>query len=77
MIRDSMDQYATARGLETAWCCQMGTHIFLKDLKISELKHQDIGQMQMDVNYYDRKVKLDDKIIQLELFYAKIKSNPL
>lgn len=29
----------------------------LFDLKIGELKHQDIGQMQMYVNYYDRKVK--------------------
>jgi len=27
------------------------------DLKIGELKHQDIGQMQMYVNYFDRKVK--------------------
>ena len=27
----------------------------LFDLKIGELKHQDIGQMQMYVNYYDRK----------------------
>jgi predicted nuclease of restriction endonuclease-like (RecB) superfamily len=30
----------------------------LIDLKIGELHHQDIGQMQMYVNYYDRKVKL-------------------
>lgn len=30
----------------------------LVDLKIGELKHQDIGQMQMYVNYYDRKIKL-------------------
>ncbi|MFC6269112.1 PDDEXK nuclease domain-containing protein [Frigoriflavimonas asaccharolytica] len=30
----------------------------LIDLKIGELKHQDIGQMQMYVNYYDREVKL-------------------
>ena len=29
MIRDSMDQYATARGLENAWGCQMGTHIII------------------------------------------------
>ncbi len=28
------------------------------DLKIGKLNHQDIGQMQMYVNYYDRKVKL-------------------
>lgn len=30
----------------------------LFDLKIGELKHQDIGQMQMYVNYYDRKIKI-------------------
>ena len=33
----------------------------LIDLKIGKLKHQDIGQMQMYVNYYDRNVKLDDE----------------
>lgn len=33
----------------------------LIDLKIGKLKHQDIGQMQMYVNYYDRKVKLFDE----------------
>lgn len=33
----------------------------LIDLKIGELKHQDIGQMQMYVNYYDREVRLDDE----------------
>ena len=32
----------------------------LFDLKIGELKHQDIGQMQMYVHYYDRKVKLPE-----------------
>jgi len=30
----------------------------LLDLKIGRLAHQDIGQMQMYVNYYDRKIKL-------------------
>jgi len=33
----------------------------LIDLKIGELKHQDIGQMQMYVNYYDRKIKSEDE----------------
>jgi predicted nuclease of restriction endonuclease-like (RecB) superfamily len=33
----------------------------LVDLKIGELKHQDIGQMQMYVNYYDREIKLEDE----------------
>jgi predicted nuclease of restriction endonuclease-like (RecB) superfamily len=31
------------------------------DLKIGDLKHQDLGQMQMYVNYYDRYVKLPDE----------------
>jgi|AntDeeMinimDraft_5_1070356.scaffolds.fasta_scaffold00287_19 predicted nuclease of restriction endonuclease-like (RecB) superfamily len=33
----------------------------LIDLKIGELKHQDIGQMQMYVNYYDREIRIDDE----------------
>ena len=31
------------------------------DLKTGELTHQDIGQMQMYVNYYDRMVKLPEE----------------
>ena len=31
------------------------------DLKRGKLKHQDLGQMQMYVNYYDRFVKLEDE----------------
>lgn len=33
----------------------------LFDLKIGELKHQDIGQMQMYVHYYDREIKLPEE----------------
>lgn len=33
----------------------------LIDLKRGKLKHQDIGQMQMYVNYYDRTVKLEEE----------------
>lgn len=33
----------------------------LIDLKVGKLKHQDIGQMQMYVNYYDRYEKTDDE----------------
>jgi predicted nuclease of restriction endonuclease-like (RecB) superfamily len=33
----------------------------LIDLKIGKLKAHDIGQMQMYVNYYDRKIKLPDE----------------
>lgn len=31
----------------------------LIDLKVDELTHQDLGQMQMYVNYYDRYIKTD------------------
>ena len=31
------------------------------DLKIGKITHQDIGQMQMYVNYYDREIKSDDE----------------
>jgi len=33
----------------------------LIDLKIGELRHQDLGQMQMYVNYYDREMRLEDE----------------
>ena len=33
----------------------------LLDLKIGRLVHQDVGQMQMYVNYYDRKIKLPNE----------------
>jgi predicted nuclease of restriction endonuclease-like (RecB) superfamily len=32
----------------------------LIDLKIGKLKHQDLGQMQMYVNFFDREIKLED-----------------
>lgn len=33
----------------------------LIELKIGKLTHQDIGQMQMYVNYYDRRIKLPEE----------------
>ena len=33
----------------------------LIDLKIGDIKHQDLGQMSMYVNYYDREVKTEDE----------------
>jgi predicted nuclease of restriction endonuclease-like (RecB) superfamily len=46
----------------------------LIDLKIGELKHQDIGQMQMYVNYYDRKVKLSDENKTIGIILCQNKS---
>ncbi len=49
----------------------------LLDLKIGKLKHQDIGQMQMYVNYYDRKVKLDDENDTIGILLCKDKKKSL
>lgn len=47
----------------------------LFDLKIGELKHQDIGQMQMYVNYYDRKVKMEDENPTIGILLCRKKNN--
>lgn len=47
----------------------------LFDLKIGELKHQDIGQMQMYVHYYDRKVKLPHENPTIGIILCKDKNN--
>ena len=47
----------------------------LFDLKIGKLKHQDIGQMQMYVNYYDRKVKLEDENPTIGILLCKNKND--
>ena len=47
----------------------------LFDLKIGELKHQDIGQMQMYVHYYDRKVKLPDENPTIGIILCGDKNN--
>ena len=49
----------------------------LIDLKIGELKHQDIGQMQMYVNYYDRKVKLSDENPTIGIILCKDKKQSI
>lgn len=43
----------------------------LIDLKIGRLAHQDIGQMQMYVNYYDRKVKLIEENSTIGIILCK------
>jgi len=46
----------------------------LIDLKIGELKHQDLGQMQMYVNYYDREIRLKDENKTIGIVLCKNKS---
>ena len=47
------------------------------DLKIGKLKHQDLGQMQMYVNYYDRYVKLDDENKTIGIILCRDKKDTL
>lgn len=47
------------------------------DLKIGELKHQDIGQMMMYVNYFDRFEKQDDENKTIGIILCKDKSKAL
>ena len=49
----------------------------LIDLKIGRIKHQDIGQMQMYVNYYDRFVKTDDENPTIGILLARDKNETL
>jgi RecB family endonuclease NucS len=46
----------------------------LIDLKTGKLKHQDIGQMQMYVNYFDRKVRLEDENKTIGIILCQDKS---
>ncbi len=47
------------------------------DLKLGKLKHQDLGQIQMYVNYYDRYVKTEDENPTIGIVLCKDKENSL
>ncbi len=49
----------------------------LVDLKTDKLTHQDLGQMQMYVNYYDRYEKLDDENPTVGILLCKEKNDAL
>ena len=49
----------------------------LIDLKIGKITHQDLGQMQMYVNYFDREVKLDDEHPTVGILLCKKKHDAL
>ena len=45
------------------------------DLKLGEMTHQDLGQMQMYVNYYDRHVKLEEESPTIGILLCQKKSD--
>lgn len=49
----------------------------LFDLKIGKLKHQDLGQMQMYVNYYDRYEKTDEEKPTIGVLLCNEKSDAM
>jgi len=49
----------------------------LIDLKTDRLSHQDLGQMQMYVNYFDRYVRLDDEHPTIGILLCKEKNDAL
>ena len=49
----------------------------LIDLKIGKLTHQDLGQMQMYVNYFDRHVKTDSEAATVGIVLCKKKHEAL
>jgi predicted nuclease of restriction endonuclease-like (RecB) superfamily len=49
----------------------------LIDLKLDKLSHQDLGQMQMYVNYFDRFVKTPDENHTIGILLCKKKKNAI
>ena len=49
----------------------------LFDIKIGELKHQDLGQLQMYVNYYDRRVKVEGENSTIGILLCADKENSM
>ncbi len=49
----------------------------LIDLKIGKLKHQDIGQMQMYMHYYDRHVKQEDENSSIGIILCRHKNDAM
>jgi len=49
----------------------------LVDLKTSELKHEDLGQMQMYVNYFDRYVKTEQEKPTVGILLCKEKNDSI
>lgn len=47
------------------------------DLKIGKVLHQDIGQMQMYVNYYDREIKQPDENVTVGILLSTNKNETL
>lgn len=49
----------------------------LIDLKLDKLTHQDLGQMQMYVNYFDREIKIPEENPTIGILLCKRKKDAI
>ena len=61
--------------VDLVFCNRILRCYVLIDLKVDKLTHQEIGQMQMYVNYYDRKVKMKDENPTIGIIICKDKKD--
>ena len=69
---DSAHFQAKIRLAGNSWRCYV-----LIDLKIGKLTHQDLGQMQMYVNYFDRHEKMPEEKPTVGIILCKQKNKAL
>ena len=57
--------------------CRRRQRKFQRPVKLGKLTHQDLGQMQMYVNYFDRHVKTADENASIGIVLCKKKHEAL
>ena len=63
--------------VDLVFCNRLLRCYVLIDLKRDKLTHQDLGQMQMYVNYFDRYVKTEDELPTIGILLCHRKSDAL
>ena len=57
-----------------SWLTRLFKCFVIIDLKIGKVTHQDIGQMQMYVNYYDREIINEDENPTVGILLSSLKN---
>lgn len=63
--------------VDLVFCNRLLRCYVLIDLKVNKLTHQDVGCMQMYVNYYDRYEKLEDENSKVGILLCKENNDAL
>lgn len=59
------------------WSFTIAYCVIIIEIKTEKISHQDIGQLQMYVSYYDRHVKLEDETSVIGLILCANKNNEM